>query len=152
MAAGSSSVRIKVYGRRQAAVPFAASLLALLVCVNAGLAFLRDFVWLVFIPWSAFTALVSFDFWESRVIEVDREKKLVHLGRRKIAFPDIKSIGRTEVAGYADLLSFRRVKVKIATRGGKTIYFPLPFTPSIAGSVDRIVAELQKHTKTTGKL
>lgn len=147
MTGGNSVVGIKVYGRRDAAVPFAASLLALMVCVNVGFFAFGVFVWVAFILWGAFTALISFDFWESRCITVDRGGKTVRLGRRRLPFPDIKSVERTGVSGYADLVSLRRVKVKVEMRDGSVVYFPLPFTPSIADRADRLVAELKKHVK-----
>jgi hypothetical protein len=144
-------VRIKVYGRRDAAVPFAASLLVLLLCVNVGLTSFRSLVWIAFIIWAAFTAFIAANFWESRFILVDKEKKEFSLRRKRVATSDIKSIGRTDVSGYADLISFRRVKLKICMRDGRVLYFPSSLTPSIADRADRLVAELSKHAKTTGK-
>ena len=151
MARGNAVVRIKVYGRRDTAVPFAASLLALLICLNVGLAFFRDFVWLAFIPWAAFTTYLAFDFWESRFMVVDRKSKSLSLGRKKLPLSDIKSIGRTHVRGYADLISLRRVRVKLSLRSGETLYFPLPLTPSIADRADRLVAELKKQGRIKGR-
>jgi hypothetical protein len=153
MARGNSVVTIKVYGRRDAVVPFLASLLAFLMCLNVGLAAFREFVWVLFLVWAAFTAYIAGNFLESWCIPVHGSGKSGSMifGRERIPISDITSIGKTSLAGFGDVFSLRRVKVKVTMRDGNVHYFPLPLTPSIADRVDGLVAELSKHTKAAKK-
>jgi hypothetical protein len=151
MTGGNSVIRIKVYGIRDAAVPFAASLLVLLLCVNVGFTAFHYIAWLALLIWAAFTVYISDNLIRSRSIIIDHDGRAVVLGGRRLPFPDIKSIGRTEVTEYRDMVSFRRVKVKVTMRDGNVHIFPLSLTPSIADRVDGLIAELQKHAKATKK-